>query len=616
MTRTKHTTKKLTIVASSGAAKRIPPGYLIASWSDLIPRDLLAFSGAAEGDWPLPELSQDEKEALLARYNDIIANTGLENGADSAWWYTWSSCRDRFNSRILADMELLARLDKGFDAGIPDRLVLLCPDPYLADALVSSAKRRGFTPRISSRDRVLWAHGRFRMKAAPLIYGLKICARAFIIKLRVGKFKTLVEEREQALGRTLLVTWIKAKDLLESTPPTDTYFGPLPEYMAQRDHVVMVFGDLLDRLPPRRRGYHSSAVSPVVTRGSVLSTWDILSAHVRAFASRISVPASLNFDNPKLASLVRRDIYANRGAIVSGLLFERALGRVAKSFRPTQIIHSCENNPWERACSRVASTMTPKPEVAGYMHCAVLLSHTKIIITEKEKLVRPRPQRVICTGTRARDIMVRFGGHSPDEVEAGCALRYGYLWQIPPRKGLNRPVQNILVVLEGLPTMSWFIRFVYDALAGGDKLRTTIRTHPSYKFDRLFHAAGLSESDLRTLRISDRKSIMDDFADADLVVYKGSTAAIEAGYLGIPLIHVESQNILTDDPLFEITSLKQVVRSPEQLIPAIHKFTAMEDGEFYRQHEMLQKYIEEYLTMPKEGCAEVFLPRQLKVGAS
>jgi hypothetical protein len=561
----------------------------------------------------LPELSRSEKEDLLARYNDIIADIGLENTKESVWWYTWSSCRDRFHSRILADMELLARFQKACALGLPGRLALLCSDPHLVGPLADVARQNGYRPHISMRDRLLWKLRRLERKSAPLVLGLKICARAFINKVHLGRTRVSFEQPVQSPPKILLVTWIKAKNLLENGAPTDTFFGRLPEFMANQKHPVIVFGDISDRLSHHQEKGRLVPNSPVVTLGDFLSLWDIVLDYVRGFLSPISVPKPLKAKDSNLSSLIERDIYANRSTVVYCLLFESALRRLVRWLRPTEIIHSCENNAWERACSRVASTLVPQPEVMGYMHCAVLLSHTKIVITEKEKPVRPRPQRIICTGPRARDIMVRLGGHSPDEVEAGCALRHEYLREISPREKLNRPIRNILVVLEGLSSMSRFVRFIYDALDGEERFSTMIRPHPAYSIDRILREAGLSTSQLKTLSISDHNlSIMQDFEDADLVVYKGSTAALEAGYLGIPLIHVESQSLLTDDPLFEITSLKRVVYTPEELIPAIDAFSAMQDSEFLRQHETLRKYIEEYLVMPSEDSASVFLPRSLK----
>ena len=246
------------------------------------------------------------------------------------------------------------------------------------------------------------------------------------------------------------------------------------------------------------------------------------------------------------------------------------------------------------------------------MHCAALLSHTKIVITDAEKTVRPRPKRLICTGPRARDVMVRYGGHSPDEVQAGSALRQTYLSQVQHRKRLNRPIKNILVVLDGLPTTFQFVMFIYRALEGNRNFQTTIRPHPAQTAEIILRETGLREPHLESIRFSRNKEITQDLEGADIVVYKGSTAAMEAGYMGIPLVHVESGNLLTDDPLFEIDSLKKVARTPEELVTAIKHFSDMSDGEFDCQLKSLRNYVEEYLSMPSEETISPFFPISAK----
>jgi hypothetical protein len=615
MKETQRTTSELWLVASMGATGRLPSDSAFAVWGDLPPREIMEFGKAGLEPWPLPELATDEAEDLLARYHRIIASIGLENGSASVWWYTWCSSRDRFHSRILADMELIARLQKACLAGMPHRLVMLCADPHLAGACVVVAGQQHVSVRIPLADRLLWMGRRVRRQIGPLFGVIKTCARAIIIKHRVRKIRTSLARAKAAGARTILTTWIKSANLRATDPVTDTYFGRLPDLLVNEDRSVVIFGDLLDGIPASQPETHADPPTPVLTMASLLTYWDIFSAAARGSFSRIKTSESLQSEPPYLASLVGKDIHFNRDSVVFGVLLENALLRLVKELQPTQIIHMCENNPWERACSRVAGSIFPKPEVVGYMHCAVILAHTKIIMTERESLVRPRPSKLICTGPQARDIMVRFGGHPPSEVVAGSALRHEYLASIRPRTSLNRPIRNILVVLEGLPSMSHLVRFVYDALDGQDRFRTVIRPHPAYRLDLILDEAGLGVSDFQTIRISENSHIMQDFDDADLVVYKGSTAAIEAGYMGIPLIHFKHQNLLTDDPLFEITDLKQVACVPGDLIRAIEGISQLDDQEFRRQLDSLRAYIKGYLTVPGEDCASVFLPEPTAVPA-
>ena len=597
----------LQIVASEKAATNLPPGSTFITWAELIPTDVENFAKSSDAIWHLPELTEVERDALLLDYNDMIANIGVESGRDSVWWYTWTSSRDRFLSSILADMELMARFQKACDQGLPKHSVMLCRDPYLSRVLVDIARLNGVRTRLAIADRLRWTQHRIKMKASPLIGSIRTCGRMLLIKSHIKQNIAHIEQAQQKPERTLLVTWISSDNLLNSQPPNDTYFGPLPKFLGSNEHSVTVFGDIHLGLPEKQGRGRFTPSGPVLTAASFISYLAILGAFIRGFLSQVPVLETLKSEKPYLVPLVQRDVHSNRGSMVYGLLMESAIRRLLEILRPTQIIHMCENNPWERACSRAAESLNSESTITGYMHCSVILSHTKIVITEKEKSIRPRPSKLICTGSKARDIMVQFGGHSPNEVVGACSLRHTYMTDIQPRDKITQPVRNVLVILEGLSSVSHLVRFVYDSLDGDDRFRVVIRPHPAVGAERILKDAGISTSDFKTLTLSEHRHITQDLGEADLVVYKCSTAAVEAGYMGIPLIHYQHPNILTDDPLFEITSLKQVVSTHEELVRAIQDYGSMDQAQFIRQSKMLRQYIDDYLTAPSPENVTHFL---------
>jgi hypothetical protein len=203
--------------------------------------------------------------------------------------------------------------------------------------------------------------------------------------------------------------------------------------------------------------------------------------------------------------------------------------------------------------------------------------------------------------------MVQYGRHSPEEVVAGCAWRHEYLWQMQARAREKPSIKNILVVLEGLTTMPGFVKFIYEALDGETSYRTILRPHPEDTAERVIAEAGIPLSEFQSLDFSTNQAISQDLEDADLVIYRGSTSCIEAGYLGIPLIHVEPQILLNNDPLFETSSLKRIARTPEELILAIQSYSAMDVTEYLRQCDALREYIDGYFVKPTEAHTMIFL---------
>ena len=565
-------------------------------------RTLEEFGGKA---WFLPVLPQEEAKQLLNDYCAMTSDLGLVNGRSSGWWYTWSSSRDRYHSRILAEMELLRRIRLTAGDFPKGRTVFLCLDPYLADAVRTILAAGGMNLVSEPMDKFLWWMRRLKIWIAPWIAGARVVARQALFYLQLRRTRQTLQPPTPGIRRGLLVTWLKHSDL-EGRIPVGTYFGRLPLYLKERGVEVAFFGGLIDT-ELRVRSASNPAV-PVAALPQWLRLRDFPRAYLEGLLAPVHVPQEGYLRNAALKSLVERDIHENRGkSVVFSLLMERSLVRFLQAYRPDQIVHICENNPWERACSRAARYFLPEPETVGYLHCAAVLSHTKIIMTEQDRRVRPRPKGIICTGQEPKDILIRYGGHLSEETLAGCAWRFEYLKSIKAREA-PRWNGSILVVLEGLSSMVQLIWFMHQALAGQTEIKARFRAHPQYPLEQILSEASLSLQNHPTLSKSPYKSLAEDFEAADLVVYKGSTAAMEAGCLGIPLIHVRTPNILTDDPLFEISEFKRVVSHPEEFIPAVRELAGMSPEQFERSHAAFRHYVDSYLAPPDEESISLFMP--------
>ena len=600
---------RVILVGSSGASNRLPHGCLLAMWSTMNDIDLSGFDGVISELWDLPPLTGQEKKFIISDFNNIIADVGVDNGTEGLWWYTRTSSRDRYFSSVLDDMELLARFKNAFRIGVPNNLVILCPDPYLAKALVKLAASFGVKSSYTIGDRWFWGKRRIRLQAAPWVNGIKSCLRGLAHKryARSNRLEWNPDRNHSHNELTIIFSWLKSKNLSDSELPSDTFFGPLPGYLKNLGHEVVMFGDLLDLPGTSPRNSLVGQSPPVFFPGDFHTYKSIAMAYLVGMFCGISIPKDLANTHQDLVPLIRRDIHRNRSNVIHCLALEGTLRRLCETVKPVRIIHSGENFPWERTCVRVARTTIPDLKIIGFMHCAPLLAHLQIMTTEKEKSVRPDPQKLVCTGPIARKIMIRYGGHSPEDVVSGCALRHQYLWDLSERSRKRRDIRTILVALEGIPNIPGLVRFVWEALDNSPDFRVVLRPHPIDTKDRVLSNARMCLSDLHALEFSNNSDIAVDLEETDLLIYRGSTVAIEAGYLGIPLIHIDFQALLYDDPLFEIDNLKEVVRNPQELVEAVTKFNTMDEEEYLRERDALRLYIDGYFQKPSESNIQVFL---------
>ena len=87
-----------------------------------------------------------------------------------------------------------------------------------------------------------------------------------------------------------------------------------------------------------------------------------------------------------------------------------------------------------------------------------------------------------------------------------------------------------------------------------DKL--TIRFHPILPLKKIERKIHFELDKLTRILISENNSsIFDDLTKSDVVIYWGTTVALEALRMGIPLIHYQMGNFISYDPLFECNYL-------------------------------------------------------------
>lgn len=583
-----------------------PGRFYFMAWEGLAPEQQRAFEASGGAPWWLPELSLDAAQQFMDGYCAMTDEIETANGPASIWWYTWSASRDRFYSRILEQTELVARLTAS-SRELPNAdIVLWCPHPQLAVAIRLALAVAGVAVRRDVRSRFQWWKRQGAQRLIPWRCGAQVVLRAIVdgVALR-GRRSQVQPQAPRGRIQLLLVTWLRSADLFGEIPQ-GTYFGRLPSLAQQRGIEVALFGGLMDRATRLRVTPHEPEVL-VSSMPEWLRPIDLVRAFVVGMLAPIRLPRSGWLRDDAVRALVHQDIRENRGmSAVYCLLMESALRRFIEKHKPEKMVHICENNPWEKVCERAVAGLPRRPEICGYLHCVVVPSHTKYILTPRDRAVRPWPDRLICTGERAREIMIGYG-HARDNTVAACAWRFEHLRNTPPRRGMRRRGQ-LLVVLDGLPTAVQLIWFMHRALAGQTAVKARLRAHPQYSLDRLLREASWSLDGHPTLSASRHASIFDDFSEADLVVYRGSVVALEAGYLGIPLIQVRTPNILTDDPLFELSELKRMVTRPEDFLPVVEEMVSISEEQLDRSLTAFRRYVDDYLTQPSEATLAHFLP--------
>jgi hypothetical protein len=500
------------------------------------------------------------------------------------------------NTPLLRRLELFARLDL-LPADPGGDLALACADDSEAALAAAAAARKGWAVR---RDRFLAP--RLRRLLHPALSATRFLRR--VVRLRRAAGRVAPPTGVDAV----VVTLLDRPGLGASTAAyRDTYFGDLPARLAEAGERVLVLGftagagaEVLEGLGGERQP---------VPHLALVSGGDLLAA-----ARAVACPPRLDRSvlPHALPSAILRGAEGPDAAIRGhALLLERALARVLAANPLARVILPGENNAWERAAVIAARTAAPPRPTLGYLHCAVSPAHSKYRIEANDADGRPAPDRLITTGPAARELLLQLGGWNPSHVAAGCALRPPRLCDLPLRPG-RRDGSTVLVLLEGLRTMVPLLRWLAAArpFLPTDS-RVLVRGHPVLPVEVLAQAAGVALGRESGLEASPPGDLADALAEADLVVYKASSAALSAGYMGIPLVWFDGGEPAADDPLADCRAFKRAARRPGDLAAAWADLKALDDEAYFAERDALRQHILRYFAPEDASTLAPFMRERI-----
>ena len=136
--------------------------------------------------------------------------------------------------------------------------------------------------------------------------------------------------------------------------------------------------------------------------------------------------------------------------------------------------------------------------------------------------------------------------------------------------------------------------FAFNSLKDS-QYKVIIRTHPERPYDKISKDLFFEISEQKNFSVSQSKHVKDDLMVSDIVVYWGSTVSLEALKMGIPVIHIDLDDVISVDPLLDCKYLKWTVKNTCELLDVITEIYGLSDGEYKEQHSKAEAYIEEYL---------------------
>jgi hypothetical protein len=214
------------------------------------------------------------------------------------------------------------------------------------------------------------------------------------------------------------------------------------------------------------------------------------------------------------------------------------------------------------------------------------------------------PDRVVTTGPAARDVLLCVGDYPPGLVVDGCGLRAPLLSQIAEMPPPRRPVRTVLALFEGLMSVVPALQLFERAAKARPDLRFLVRCHPQLPIETLAPMADVPYGPAAAIDVSRAAALDDALQETDVVAYVSSTAVLHALYAGRPVIKLDIDETLDDDPLTACSAMKWRAANVDGFLRALAEIDAMEGSAAAAE---ARRYLEAYLREPDMASIAPFL---------
>ncbi|ULG93755.1 hypothetical protein FH584_07705 [Leptospira interrogans] len=389
----------------------------------------------------------------------------------------------------------------------------------------------------------------------------------------------------------------------------DHYFGELPKLMNQLQKKVIILGPADPSIEWKSTLFEKKdlEISNLLKYFSFLSFLRWLFLSIVEYFLRLKLPEPSSNYTKILYELVSEEFRESYIKRLWGIVYYFSFRNFLKRNKKSIIFHTYENNPWERAIDRACQENSHLVQKNfGFLHCSILESHRKYRLLYDEWDLKPSPDTILVTGLNAKEILMKFGSYKEDHITIGYDLRGPNLFNIRDKNKPNGKIKTVLVLLEGLNTMPKLLKLVMDTILNVPGKTILVRCHPVYPISNPEFNLIRENPLFQKVIVSDNTSLEEDLLKADIAIYKGSTSALYAAFMGIPLLRFQDTWWSSDDPLKYSTALKKEFTDSKSLLDGISFFEDMDFREYLSQKKISKEYILEYMKPYKRTDLEKF----------
>ena len=459
---------------------------------------------------------------------------------------------------------------------------------------------------LTDGKRELRLHHTFRTKFQQVLQQKRFQAnwfkQLFIALLRVSKTQKRIKSNKKNQNVTCLIKSFTYKNSFNTKKQfNDPYFKELSNLLAQQNNKVKIATVVEGVDQPNfinQQLLVSQEVDPIekfLRLSEVLKSFFSLSWKILTKPFRID--GSLFFDEIEITPLVKEifSTYQWNISFWQSLYYDIGKNIIRTYPSLKSVIITYEGNPWERMLIKGLRERNPDIYIIGYQHSVVPQSALSMFMGKKEAEHMYQPNTVLTTGEAPKKIIEQYGHNSGQLVNVTCALRYNYLYQISSKPRRPDPEKiKILVALEGLEDASFLLLYAIRQASIHQHMFFRVRVHPATSLAQMLQYSGFRGRFPDNMEISENCTVEVDIRGADILLYWGTTVALEAVSLAKPIIHIDRGDLLSFDPLFQLTSFRWVTTPDQDIMDTIKEILNLSEQEFAMLAKQARDYVLSY----------------------
>ena len=389
--------------------------------------------------------------------------------------------------------------------------------------------------------------------------------------------------------------------LSQSAQPCDFYFGDVPDKLAAQGFSVAIA--LINHTGHRGSLFVTQWKESDVPR-VILSHSLPLCDEVRLYQRLRKESNRLKAEAMRQSSSLEHMVYLRSAeeALSSGTLgamrVASQIGHLVAHTYAKTVVLTHEGHAWERAVIATARRVNPSVRCIGYQHAAVFrLQHA----LRRNLSSEYNPDQIVTAGIAGKKQLE--GSPRLEKIPIRVLGSNRTICPKTEKPSLKKPIPKqrrkeyvCLVLPEGIPSeCNNLFNFSIACSKALPNIRFIWRLHPIVDFQKLCYDNWQLRILPAGIRISG-ESLDNDLAQSNMVLYRGSTAAVQAVAAGLRPIYLQLKNEMSIDPMHEMQKHITYVKDVSGFSKAVNGSTHSKSLKEKRSRLNVQRYSRTFFT--------------------